>query len=229
MEKIQSQSEEIFDILLRDALIAKYNDEADRFCKLSDEFESTKIFEKNIIKIRHSVNREKRIKFFLKFIKNAAIVTVSVTSLIFAGLMTQPAVYAAVENVIKEKFDTHDSYLYHGEKTEFEKGKRLGYIPDDYEFVSETYYDADANLYYASDDGKTIIFEYGLAVNTKISIDNERHDLSEFNISGTDYYFYEAKEENSFSTLLWYSDGYYYSIDAQLSVGEFIKIAKNIK
>ena len=59
MEKIQSQSEEIFDILLRDALIAKYKDEADRFCKLSAEFESTKIFEKNIIKIRHSVNRKK--------------------------------------------------------------------------------------------------------------------------------------------------------------------------
>lgn len=229
MEKIPSQSEGIFDILLRDALIAKYKDEADRFCQCYSEFESSKIFEKNIIKIRHLINKEKRIKFLANLIKKASIVTVSLVSLMFAGLLTQPTVYAAVENVIKGIFDTHDSFIYQGEKTEFEKGKQLGYIPDNYEFVSETYYKKDASFLYESDDGKTIMFDYGLAEKSKISIDNERHDLSEFTISGTDYYYYEAKEENSYSFILWYSDGYYYSIDAQLSADELVKIAENIK
>ena len=71
-------------------------------------------------------------------------------------------------------------------------------------------------------------FQYGLAENSQISIDNERHDYNEIYRNDIIYYFYQANEENSFNSLIWYTDSYYYSLVAQLSAEELVKIAENI-
>ena len=74
-----------------------------------------------------------------------------------------------------------------------------------------------------------IFFEYGLGSNSQISYDNERHKFIEINNNNTTYYFYEAMDADSESSLIWYQGGYYYSIDAQISKKEFVKMAENIQ
>ena len=83
-------------------------------------------------------------------------------------------------------------------------------------------------LTYESVDENSIDFEYGLADTTSVSVDNERHILKEINKKEQTYYYYKPIEADDFSTLIWYNNGYVYSIDAQFSEDEIIKIAENI-
>ena len=158
------------------------------------------------------------------------VIAASIMGILFSGLLTQPEVYAAVGNVIRNIFETHDSYTYQGSSSEisFNKNIKLGFIPDGYELRSAFYSDCNVSLTYENADEMCIYFDYGSAENSMLSIDNERHNYTELNYDGTTYYFYEAAEED-FSTLIWYDDGYYYSIDAQLDKDTLIRTAQNIE
>ena len=90
------------------------------------------------------------------------------------------------------------------------------------------YSESDVALTYEATNDTYLYFEYGLGSNSQISYDNERHELIEINDNNTVYYFYKAAKADSESTLIWYQSGYYYSIDAQISQDEFIKIAESI-
>ena len=128
----------IFDLLIADALadvwdmeLAKYADSGQiEKHKFSDEFE------RNIRKIRNSIGRKERMKnagrFSLKFFVTIA----TIMGIAFGGLLTQPTVFASVQNVFRTVFSDRDKYTFSGEQQEgfvFDQNKRLGYIPDGYE------------------------------------------------------------------------------------------------
>lgn len=230
MEHKMSMNDEIFEILLRNALIAKYENEVTIAKREAIEHSYSDIFKKKIKKISNSINRSERIKTTGKIFKKTVVIAASILGIVFSGLLTQPEVYAAVEKVIKSIFSTHDSYTYQGNSSEslFNKNMQLGYIPEGYDLRSIFYSDVNASLTYESSDEKYIYFDYGFAENSLLSIDNERHNCYELNFNDTTYYFYEAIEEGDFNTLIWYKDDYYYSIDAQLSSDMLVEIAKNV-
>ena len=150
--------------------------------------------------------------------------------ILFGGLLTQPEVSAAVGNVFRSIFPTHDSYSFTaGSDTDFNQNIRLGYVPEGYELREAYYSENNVILTYESTDSTYIFFEYGLGSNSQISYDNERHKFIEINNNNTTYYFYEAMDADSESSLIWYQGGYYYSIDAQISKKEFVKMAENIQ
>ena len=229
----QQTNEKIFDLLIADALadvwdmeLAKYADsEQTEKHKFSDEFE------RNIRKIRNSIGRKERMKNAGRFSLKCFVTIATIMGIAFGGLLTQPTVFASVQNVFRNVFSDRDKYTYQGE-TEgitFNNNIRLGYIPDGYEIRMVFYSTYDIYTTYESIDEKNIYFNYGLAVNSSIIIDNERHKYYELEYDDVTYYFYEAIDPEADSNiLLWYLDGYVFSIDAQLSKDELIKTAENI-
>ena len=229
----QRTNNKIFDLLIADALadvwdmeFAKYDDN-----DTAEEYQFSDEFERNIRKIRNSIGRKERMKnagrFSLKFFVTIA----TIMGIAFGGLLTQPTVFASVQNVFRTVFLDRDKYTYQGE-TEgitFNNNIRLGYIPDGYEIRMVFYSTYDMYLTYESINGETMQFDYGLAENSLKTIDNERHKYYELEYDDVTYYFYEAIDPEADSNiLLWYLDGYVFSIDAQLSKDEIIKVAENI-
>ena len=230
----QRTNNKIFDLLIADALadvwdmeFAKYDDN-----DTEEEYQFSDEFERNIRKIRNSIGRKERMKnagrFSLKFFVTIA----AIMGIAFGGLLTQPTVFASVQNVFRNIFSDHDEYTFSGEQQEgfiFDQNKRLGYIPDGYELRMVFYAKEDIFTTYETDDGKNIEFDYGLASNSSISVDNERNTYYELNYNNVTYHYYEAlDQEADYNTLIWYSDGYAFCINAQLSKDELIKTAENI-
>ena len=225
----QATNEEIFDLLICDALTIKWDNELDELQKKTDTHIFSVSAEKNINKIKRSIGTACAFRGAGKTVLKGFVLIFVFMGILFGGLLTQPEVYAAVGNVIRNIFETHDSYTYQGSSSEilFNKNIQLGFVPDGYELRSAFYSDCNVSLTYENADEMYIYFDYGSAENSMLSIDNERHSYTELNYDGTAYYFYEAAEED-FSTLIWYDDGYYYSIDAQLDKDTLIKTAQNI-
>lgn len=230
----QRTNNKIFDLLIADALadvwdmeFAKYDDN-----DTAEEYQFSDEFERNIRKIRNSIGRKERMKnagrFSLKFFVTIA----TIMGIAFGGLLTQPTVFASVQNVFRSIFSDHDNYTFSGELpegSEFDRNKRLGYIPDGYELRMVFYAKEDIFTTYETDDGKNIEFDYGLATNSSISVDNERSTYYELNYGNITYHYYEAlDQEADYNTLIWYSDGYRFSIVGLLSKDEIIKVAENI-
>lgn len=110
----------------------------------------------------------------------------------------------------------------------FDNTIRLGYVPNGYELRS-VYYMGNANLLtYESEEGINLYFNYSLADGSSIAVDNESRSYKETIENNKIYYFYKS-EEDDFNTLIWFDRKYAYSIDAQISEDEIVKIAENIK
>ncbi|MCH5192784.1 MAG: DUF4367 domain-containing protein [Oscillospiraceae bacterium] len=230
----QMTNNKIFDLIMADALADVWDMEFAKFDDgdTAEEFQVSDEFERNIRKIRNSIGRKERMKnagrFSLKFFVTIA----TIMGVAFGGLLTQPTVYAAVQNVFRSIFSDHDKYTFSGEQQEdftFDQNKRLGYIPDGYELRMVFYAENTIFTTYESIDEKNIEFDYGLANNSSISVDNERNTYYELNYNNVTYHYYEAlNQEADYNTLIWYSDGYCFSIVGHLSKDEIIKAAENI-
>jgi len=152
-------------------------------------------------------------------------------SLLFGGLLTQPEVYAAVQNVFRSVFDKYDKYEYIGEEVTFDNfddGIRLGYVPDGYCLSEGDYSPFDVTLFYKNETDK-IIFEYGIANGLVSYYDNEHNSYEAFNLNGIEYQYYKSNDVDFDNKLIWYEDGYVFGIYAHLSKDELVKIAENIE
>ena len=228
-------NERIFELIISDALADLWDKELEEiYNDGSIEHHSfSKEFERNIHKVRRSIGRKERMKnagrFSLKFFVTIA----TIMGIAFGGLLTQPTVFASVQNVFRNIFSGYDKYTYLEEQQEdftFDQNKRLGYIPDGYELRMVFYSANNMYLTYESVDDDTMKFDYGVAENSSKIIDNERHNYYELNNDGVTYYFYEAIDPEADSNiLLWYLDDYVFSINAQLDKDELVKVAENIK
>lgn len=222
-------NERLWDALIKEALIENANRELDELSNDTGSHEFSKQFEKKIRKLYSKIARSENIKDVGKIFGRCAVAAAAVMGIAFGGFLTQPEVYAAVENVVRNIFDSHDSYTYQGYQTEtvFDDTKKLGYIPDGYELRSVYYMGNAMLLTYESENEEYIYFQYSFAEGSSITVDNEEHDYKEININGKTYYYYNSSS-NDFNSIIWYNGNYAYSIDAQLSKKELVKIAENI-
>lgn len=223
-------NERLWDAVIKEALIESMNRELDESEQNIEPHNFSSKFEHNINKLIKNIGRKEKAQAAGKVIGKFAVTAATVMGILFGGLLTQQEVYAAVGNVIRNIFSTHDKYTYQGssEDMTFDDTIRLGYVPNGYELRTALYSHSNVLLTYESVDENSIDFEYGLADTTSVSVDNERHILKEINKKEQTYYYYEPIEADDFSTLIWYNNGYVYSIDAQFSEDEIIKIAENI-
>ncbi len=227
-------NEKIFDLVLADALMDSLDIELQEIDE-NHEYEDYKPsdeFDRKIKKIRNSIGRKDRIKKCTQICAKAVITAAAVMGVFFGGLLTQPAVYAAVQNVIRTTFDKYDKYEFTGDELtvdEFNNNIRLGYVPDGYDLSEGFYSPAFVSLTYLDIDKNKIMFDYSIASATSINYDNEHNSYGNFIINGIEYHYYESNDKDFYDILVWYKDGYAFSILAHLSKDELVKIAENIK
>lgn len=230
MQLSRESNERLWDAVIKEALIESMNRELEETEQNMEAHNFSAPFEKEMNRLIKSIGRKEKFQEARKVLCKLTVTAAAVLGIMFGGLLTQQEVYAAVGNVFRSIFSTHDKYTYQGfdEDIVFDNTKRLGYIPDGYE-IRSIFFGGNAMLMtYESIDDKTISFEYAVADGTSISVDNERHIYKEIVNDGQTYYFYEPIEENDSAILIWYDSGYVYNIDGDISEDEFIKIARNI-
>lgn len=225
--------EKIFDLILADALKESMKKEFEEIDKLTAEetHEFSPQFEKKMRKLINSIGRKDRIKKFKRFAAKSVVVLSIVFTLIFGGLLTQPEVFASVQNVFRSVFETHDRYEYVGEELtseNFDNSIRLGYVPDGYCLSKGNYSPIDVALFYTNKTDK-IIFEYGIADGTISYYDNEHNSYEVFNLNGMEYQYYKSNDVDFDNKLIWYKDGYVFGIYAQLSKEELVEMAENLE
>lgn len=223
-------NERLWDAVIKEALIESMNRELDETEQNIEPHKFSSQFEHNMNRLIKSLGRKEKAQTVGKVIGKFAVTAATVMGIMFGGFLTQQEVYAAVGNVIRSIFSTHDKYTYqeNSEDIVFDDTIRLGYVPEGYELRS-VYYMGNGNLLtYESKDGHNLYFDYSFAENSSITIDNETHSYKEIFKNNKRYYFYKS-EVDDLNTLIWFDEKYAYSIDAQISEDEIIKIAENIK
>ncbi len=223
-------NERLWDAVIKEALIESMNRELDETEQNIEPHNFSSQFEHNMNKLIKNIGRKEKAQAAGKVIGKFAVTAATVMGIMFGGFLTQQEVYAAVGNVIRSIFSTHDKYTYqdNSEDIVFDDTIRLGYVPDGYELRS-VYYMGNANLLtYESEDEKSLYFNYSLAEDSSITVDNESHSYKEIIEYNEMFYFYKS-EQDDFNTIIWFDGKYAYSIDAQISEDEIVKIAENIK
>lgn len=231
MRLSEQANERLWNSLLTEVLIEDCKKELAELETAAKPYTFSSDFEKKIQKIRRSVGRRESAIGIAIFVRKVAVTAAVIMGVLFTGFLTQPKVYAAVEDVVRSIFDNHDRYSYQGEpaKGTFDENKRFGYVPEGYELRSIFYGKSIAFLTYENADEETIDFNYSFADSGSISIDNERHDYKKVRYNGQTYYVYAATAEGDVGTVIWYKGDYVYCIDSQLPETEIVKIAKNVK
>lgn len=226
--------EKIFDIILASAL----RDSMEKEFKAIDEmvldepYEPSPQFERKVKKIINSVGRKDRIKKFMRGCTKAVVSLAAVFGIFFGVLLTQPSVFAAVQNVFRSVFDKYDKYEFAGGEEltveNFDNSFRLGYVPNGYYLSDGKYSPISVTLIY-SNENSNIEFQYKIADGLVSNYDNEHNLYVSFYSNGIEYHYYESNDSDFYDTLLWYADGYAFNIYAHLPKDELIKIAENIE
>lgn len=225
--------EKIFDIILASALRDSMKKEFKAIDEmvLDEPYEPSPQFERKVKKITNSVGRKDRIKKFMRGCTKAVVSLAAVFGIFFGVFLTQPSVFAAVQNVFRSVFDKYDKYEFVGEELtieNFDNSFRLGYVPDGYYLSEGNYSPIGVTLIYKNKTSE-IMFEYGIANFTATSYDNEHNSYSSFIFNDVEYHYYESNDSDFDSILIWYADGYAFSLYAHLTKDELIKMAENIE
>ena len=232
MEKNNTNSNEIFEILLRDSLSEKIEQESEELSKSAVEHNFETEFSKDVDRIARGINSEERKKIAYKVTFRSLTSIACALGIVFCLLLTQPTVYAAVADVVRQVFGEYDEYSFAepDEEIAFNTEVRPRYIPEDFTLRMVYYGDVNISITYETIDGQQLYFDYGLATEgTAIFIDNENSIHSSFAQNGVEYHYYETTHEYGYNGLIWSRNGYHFMLSSQLELEELVKIAENIK
>ena len=224
---------DLFETMMKNALIERYSNEVDRLMKEPEE-KFSELFDRKVRKIIRKVGIYEHAENIWKIAARSFSVVLIVLGISFVFLLTQPRVYAAVCDVIRTAFSDHDSYSFDSFISDtdgvfFDNSIVPSYIPEGYKLRKVFYGDFNVDLVYENEDNLDIHYSYGTKDGTKISVNNERVEFSERRIGGTTYYIYKATVTDDDNTVIFCYDEYIFVIDSQLSVDEIIKIAESVQ
>ncbi|MCH5194579.1 MAG: DUF4367 domain-containing protein, partial [Oscillospiraceae bacterium] len=202
MQLSKQANERLWDALIKEALIQDCYNELAELEKTVKPHTFSERFEKNIAKMKRKVFGKERLKAAGVIIRNVAAVVMIVIGLTFGVLLTQPEVYAAVENVIKSVFDNHDEYEFSGSDLTletFNSEMRFRYIPDGYYLSTGNYSPAYVKLIYTNEH-EEIILEYAIAKGLSFSLDNEHNSYETLYINNIEYHYYESFDDDFYNS-----------------------------
>lgn len=224
-------NERLWDSLLTELLTDDCKKELSEFSDDGSDYSFSDGFEKRLKRIRRSVGMREALKSACRVVRNGAVAAASVLGVCFLMLLTQPKIYAAMGEAIREVFSDHDSYSYQGEfEGELDDRKRLGYVPTGYKLRNIDYVlDTLICLCYRNEFGDSINFEYGIASECTLSVYKNGREFKEKKIGGMTYYLYMSSENSGmYSYIVWYDGDYALSVSGQLDEDEIVKIAENV-
>lgn len=232
MERNNTNSNEIFEILLRDSLSEKIEQESEELSKSTVEHNFETEFSKDVDRIARGINSEEKKRIAYKVTFRSLTFIACALGVVFCLLLTQPTVHAAVADVVRQVFGEYDEYSFAepDEEIAFNTEIRPQYIPEGFTLRMIYYSDADMSITYDAIDGREICFDYGLATEgSAIFIDNENSIYLPFMKNGIEYHYYETTHEYGYNILLWVENGYVYELSSQLEKDVLVQIAENIK
>ncbi|MDE5576081.1 MAG: hypothetical protein K2J11_01665, partial [Oscillospiraceae bacterium] len=176
--------DKIFDIVLAEALKECMDEELEEVDRIvaAEKYELSPQFDRDMKKFINSVGRKDRIKKYVRGCVKAVVSLAAVFGIFFGVLLTQPSVFAAVQNVFRSVFYKYDEYEFVGDELTFDNfddSFRLGYVPDGFSLSEGNYSSFVVTLFYKNETDK-IIFEYGIANGASIFLDNEHSKYSTF-------------------------------------------------
>lgn len=123
-------NERLWDAVIKEALIESMNRELDETEQNIEPHNFSSQFEHNMNKLIKNIGRKEKAQAAGKTIVKFAVTAATVMGIMFGGFLTQQEVYAAVGNVIRSIFSTHDKYTYqdNSEDIVFDDTIRLGYV-----------------------------------------------------------------------------------------------------
>ncbi len=224
-------NERLWDGFLRETLIEDCLKELEDLGAGDETHGFSEGFERKILGIKRSVSGKEALKSFARLVRTGAVAAASVLGICFVMLLTQPKIYAAVGEAIREVFSDHDSFSYRGEfDGELDDGKRLGYVPKGYRLRNIDYVaDALMSLSYRNEVNDSIVFEYGIASKCTLSVYKNGREFKEKTVGERTYYLYMSSDgAGMWSYIVWYDGDYAFSLSGQLSESEIVKIAENV-
>lgn len=105
-------NERLWDAVIKEALIESMNRELDETEQNIEPHNFSSQFEHKMNRLIKSIGRKEKAQTVGKVIGKFAVTAATVMGILFGGFLTQQEVYAAVGNVIRSIFSTHDKYTY---------------------------------------------------------------------------------------------------------------------
>lgn len=233
MDYKKALNNDMFEAMMKCALIERYTGEVDRLKTESANELFSESLDKKVRRIICKVGRKKQLINVGKLTAKSLAIILMILGVTFGIMLTQPKVYAAVLDVVRTVFEDHDSYSNNigssdmDDKT-FDNSIVPSYIPEGYKLRQAFYGDYNTDLIYDNKDDVDIQYSYGIKDGTEISVNNERVEFSERQINGITYYIYRATIPDDYNTVIWSKDDYSFVLESQLSIDEIVKIAESV-
>jgi len=233
MDYKKALNNDMFEAMMKCALIERYTGEVDRLKAESANEPFSEYLDKKVRRIIRKVGRKEHLINVGKLAAKSLAIILMILGVTFGIMLTQPKVYAAVWDVVRTVFEDHDSYSSNIGSSNMD-GKTFdnnivpSYIPEGYKLRQAFYGDYNVDLIYENADDMDIQYGYSTKDGTEISINNERINFSERTIEGVTYYVYEATVDNDYSDVIWCNSNYVFMLRSQLSADEIVKIAESV-
>jgi len=226
-------SDLVFEALFRQAVIDDFIDEINSFPPddvLAMEYPLSPAFELRMKKLFALDRRKEAAKTIIRYAKKAAVIVFVIISLLFGALMLNPEVRAAVSKVIIEWYEQFTRISFRSEATDTSKKYVLkpSYVPDGYYEYSFNVFNSMTDIIYINDANMIITFSLYPDNMPNISVDNEKHDITEVLINGNKSLVIKAHDNTSSNGLIYYHNGFMMEIWGFIPVDDLLKMAKSI-
>ncbi len=229
------------DVLLDGLLYAAFKNNWDEIDDAPSDDELAKMYPvpeggaKKYVKLyKKSVRKKKRTPWTV--VKRAAVIFLAIVSAVFAILMTNDDVRAAVFESIAKWFDGHIEIDYNEAQTPSDNEKEsiydfeIGYIPEDYELFEKHEWDTIRSFRYwrNNDEDRVIIIKIATSAGTSINLDRDHSEYEHTMINGMDTYIIYDHNENMGSVVMGNKE-FTIRVAGDVDYDELLKIAENIK
>lgn len=218
--------------MLRYAVIENHNRE---MAELPSDEELAKLYtfsDRHNARMKALFSKEARkaaLKAVFKMSKRVAAVLIISIAVLFAALLTNSDVRAAVGRTIVEWFEGFTSFRFQGEETENMDGVWVPeYLPDGFTLTAEYPNDLFTSVEYGDQAGVVIYFDYSSDESFTVSTDNENSDYEIVVHEGIEYHVFTAKSDEYRSKILWKRGSFGFSLVSALNSDELLKMALSV-
>jgi hypothetical protein len=173
--------------------------------------------------------KETRVKIY-KATRRIAAVIILVTAVLFGALLINSDVRAAVRQVIIEWYERYTRFSFSGSGEDVGKTVEWypSYLPEGFDAAETLNMIGLTVVTFINGSGETIKFEYGLADEIGISVDNERAVYETITDGVVEYHVFYGKTDEDRSKVIWGNDDYAFLMMSLIDADELIKTAFSV-
>ncbi len=167
-----------------------------------------------------------------KVVKRGLVCAMVGLMVVFCSCAAIPSLREKIINAVVEWYDEYIVVHFEDTAPVAQPYRELGYIPDGFISIYEDEWEGFLTRIYTSEQGATITFmrepAQSLADFSVSYVDGEHHMLEDVQVGDTPGVFLQGMDGYE-NMLLWYREGYVYTLIGYFPCEELVKIATNIK